>query len=517
MLPVLFLINKSYAQRKEYIKELEKKAEINFLYKEYRLASYKYLKLWRQDTANIEYNYKLGICYSEANIDPQAALQRLLYVRKHDPENKNVQYYIAKTYMNLYRFTEAIELFTNFKQIKGADKKLVLEVDRLIEMSYNALEILNSPLNVSFENLGAEVNSKLDDYNPFVDKKESFVTFTSNKKYDPDYGTYIANIYVSENSKGKWSRPVSQARINTTDNEESVWMSKNGKILFLCNSMDDEYSDILRAEKKGKYFKFFDKEGKFFKRINSKSIDDGASMTEDKNTIYVSSARDGGFGDRDIYVIRKLPNGEWGKPENIGDIINTKSDDAYPLISPNGNTLYFASKGHNSIGGYDLFVSYWNVTRQSWTKPINLGYPINTTQDNLTISFPSNNRYAYIAANRKEGYGGLDIYRITFNDIEEELSLIKGHIYLGDSINGKKFAGNNLDMDITIFDEFGNLFGIYLPKKNTGDFIAILPKGKYTLEIAYNEDYKIYSEKIEIFDKASYIKEQDKNFYLMQK
>ncbi len=517
---LLFTIsnNEIYAQKKKkYIIDLEKKADINFLYGEYRIALYKYLKLWKTDTLNIEYNYKLGICYSETNIATEKALKRLLFVKENDESNKDVTFYIAKSHMNLYRFTEAIELFNIYKETVGADKNLVNKAYHLIKMSYSALELMNKPVNVSFENLGANVNSRLDDYNPFVVNNEGFITFTSNKKYDPDYGTYISNVYISRNNKNKWEFAVSQHKINTTDNEEAVWMSDDGKVLFLCNSMDDEYSDILRTEKKGKFFKYYDKEEKFFNMVNSKSTENGASMTADKSIIYVSSARDGGYGDKDIYVIKKLPNGKWSEAKNIGDIINTKNDDAYPLISDDGNILYFASKGHNSIGGYDLFVSYWDVTRQEWTKPINLGYPLNTTQDNLTISFSENNRYAYMAANRKEGFGGLDIYRVTFNDIDEELSLIKGYIYLDDTITAKKFTGDNFDLEISIFDDFGNLFGMYIPKKNTGDFVAILPKGKYEIEIVYNENYKEYIESFEILDKASYKKEFDKNFHLIQK
>ncbi|MBU0764796.1 MAG: hypothetical protein KJ607_08175, partial [Bacteroidetes bacterium] len=331
---------------------------------------------------------------------------------------------------------------------------------------------------------------------------------------DPDYGTYISNVYTSESKRKEWGQAVNQAKINTYDNEETVFMAPDGNTLLLCNSMDNEYSDILIAERKGNMYRYNTKYDYMFKVLNTKTVENGAAISEDCDSYFISGKRDGGFGGSDIYIIRKLPNGEWGQPENLGDNINTEYDEAYPNISPGGNVLYFASKGHNSIGGYDLFMSYWNIPRQEWTEPINLGYPINTTEDNTTISFTGNKRYAYVAARRKEGLGGLDIYRITFQDVEKEYTLMKGSIYLGDSLNATPFSGDNSDLEITVYDEHGNIYGQYLPKNNTGQFVAILPIGEFELSVTYSDGYHEFDDKVEIIGKCGFKKEFDKNIYL---
>ncbi len=137
-----------------------------------------------------------------------------------------------------------------------------------------------------------------------------------------------------------------------------------------------------------------------------------------------------GFGGTDIYVARRLPNNEWTEPMNLGPTINTQYDEEFPRISADEKTLYFASKGHNSMGGYDVFKSEWDEKLKRWSRPKNLGYPLNTTQDNFTFSMDETGRNGYLSRYLPGGEGDLDIYRVIFNNIEEKLTAVVGHINL---------------------------------------------------------------------------------------
>lgn len=503
----------SFGQGKsEYITELEKKAENHFYNGEFKLAYKDYLKLWLQDSLDTDYNYKLAVSSIEENINAPKAIEQLLYVAEKDKSYENLCYYIGRAYMHCYKFTDAIKQFN--QSVKECnDKKLLLRTERLISSCNNAIELLNNPVNVTFENLGSAVNSTKDDFTPFISPDESQLVFSSNKKYDPDYDTFIENIYFSEFKDGSWINAKNQSNINTADNEHVVSQFCSGDKILLCNNLDQEFSDILIAEKKGTTYKYNKNYDYLFNIMNTKQPENGGSMTDDEKTIFISGEREDGLGGSDIYIIRKLPDGNWSKAQNAGNVINSETDESFPNISPDGNILYFASKGHNSIGGYDIFVSYWNITRQEWTTPMNLGFPVNTSEDNLTISFSGNMRYAYISATRKEGFGGRDIYRITFEDAEKEYTLIKSQILSGDSINPLTFTPDPDNLFIEIYDSFGNLFGQYLPKKNTSEFIAILPVGKYRLEI--NQDgYIPLVQDIEIKGKSEFSKELNKKFYI---
>ncbi|MFH2143828.1 MAG: hypothetical protein ABIJ97_15495 [Bacteroidota bacterium] len=502
-----------YCQQKaDYIIDLEKKAETQFYNGEFKLAYANYYKLWSRDSTNIDYNYYLAVSNIEENINSKAALHNLMYVFENDKSYDNLCFYLARAHMLSYQFTDAINLFNKFKT-ECNDRIRLSETERYINSCNNAISLLNNPVNISFENLGPAINSSKDDFTPFVTPDESTIIFTSNKKYDPDYDTFIENIYVCVYENGKWQNGKNQSYINTGDNEYVMSVFNGGEKIFLCSHLDMEFSDILIAEKKGNTYKYDKNNDYMFNNLNTKNQENGASMTQDGETIFLSSNRDGGIGGSDIYIMRKLPDGSWGKAENTGNTINTESDEAFPNISPDGGILYFASKGHNSIGGYDLFVSYWNITHQEWTTPINLGFPINTTDNNTTISFSGNKRYAYISANRNEGSGGMDIYRITFEDADKEYTVFKSHILAGDSIQSKPFNPNSDDLTIDIFDSYGNLYGQYLPKRNSSDFIAILPVGKFEIEINH-PDYSPLIETIEVLGKSDYKKELDKYFYI---
>ena len=140
--------------------------------------------------------------------------------------------------------------------------------------------------------------------------------------------------------------------------------------------------------------------------MNDKAgFESAATISADGQTLFFASRRTGGLGGKDIYMTRKLPTGEWALPQNLGDVVNTPYDEDFPNLFYDGQTLYFSSKGHNSIGGYDYFKTEWDAEKNTWSKPINLGYPLNTPLDNICISFTEDQRHAYVSTWRKDSRG----------------------------------------------------------------------------------------------------------------
>jgi len=249
-----------------------------------------------------------------------------------------------------------------------------------------------------------------------------------------------------------------------------------------------------------------------------------ATISKDKKTLFFSAdyGTKEGYGGLDIYMATLLPTGEWGKPVNVGNIINTPYDEDFPNLSSDGQTLYFASIGHNTMGDYDIFKTTWDKTDNAFSQPVNIGYPVNTPEDNKTISFTSSGRYAYMHAKRDDSYGDLDIYRLIFKDVEPVYSVVNGYILTVDSIlvfkdfnskNNKTAISNNvnkshnnkdesndisvkklntLEINIEVYNKSDStLYGKYTPDKNTSRYTIILPPGDFTVNIKSNffDDY----------------------------
>jgi Tol biopolymer transport system component len=138
--------------------------------------------------------------------------------------------------------------------------------------------------------------------------------------------------------------------------------------------------------------------------INTSGWEPSASFSSDEKMLFFTSDREGGKGGTDIYSIKKLPNGEWALPQNLGEAINTPYDEDSPYLHPDGKTLYFSSNGHNTMGGFDIFTSKWDEETQKWSVPENVGYPINTPHDDLHFSWSADGRRVYFSSIRPDCY-----------------------------------------------------------------------------------------------------------------
>ena len=246
-------------------------------------------------------------------------------------------------------------------------------------------------------------------------------------------------------------------------------------------------------------------------KINSSKAEEiAACISSDGSMLYFASNREGGKGGTDLYLSRKLPDGKWGPPQNMGADINTPFDEDFPNVSADGKVIYFSSNGHTTMGGYDIFKADLNAETKQFSNPKNVGYPINTPEDNYNFRISSNGRFGYIAALREGGLGDLDIYRVTLNEVEQQYSVINGNISSADSTQKLNFS----DVFISVTDtKTQEVVGTYLPNPNSGRYVMVLSPGIYELNLEAN-GFQPITEKINVLDKSSFKFEISKNIQL---
>lgn len=236
--------------------------------------------------------------------------------------------------------------------------------------------------------------------------------------------------------------------------------------------------------------------------INTKSLESSASISPDKMTLYFTSTRDGGFGGEDIYIARKdSSTGKWGEVSSIGSEINTKYDETAPFIHPDGKTLYFSSKGHKSMGGFDIFKSVYDEDKGTWSLPVNVGYPINTPENDIFFVWTADGNRAYFSTHHKDSYGGEDLYMLEINqevDDQVALVLIKGEV--------KAFQNEvPIGAKITVVDnETQKTIGVFSSNGVTGRYTLILKPGKDYGIIVESESCLPYTANINVEDKHVY-------------
>lgn len=390
-----------------------------------------------EEPDNLSFRVFLGFAYLSTNVNKVKAIPHLEVVAKDSKADPYVHYDLGRAYMLAYRFDDAINSFEKFRSIThDKEKNLQVSAKRMIEMCNQAKEIYKSRVNVRLKNLGSEVNSAYPDYSPFIDANETTLFFTSRRSgntgnMDDVDGLRTADVFISNLEGDKWSKAKRvNSAINTYLIEESVGMSADGNDLFIYIFSEKGMDDIFISSKKGRSYQKAD-----FLPINSEFIETAACISPDKNTIFFSSKRPEGKGKSDLWMAFKLPTGAWSKPMNLGDTINTEFDEDFPQIAPDGKTLYFASTGHYGMGGFDLYKCTWDAKNNTFSKPVNLGYPINTPDDNKTISFSKSGRYAYMHDAREGGFGDLDVYKVTFLDFPAPYATYIGHVFNKDTID----------------------------------------------------------------------------------
>ncbi len=496
-------------------------------------------EIWAQlldtDPDNGNLNYKLGYAYFNSPTQRDKALpylERAAQLRStggygtfnisgynpFDPRERNappeVGFYLGRAYHLNNQFDKADQAYQRF--IDEVDERHILRplAVRGLEQTANARELRKTPLPYQVSNIGGVINKEGPDFSPVLSVDGNALFFTS-RRVRPDSsnvntidivtGDFFENIYVSyKDREGNWQAPE-LININPAQGHmASINVSADGQTLFIYRS-DEGDGNIYESRLVGELWSDPILMGS---DINTKAWETHGALTADGNTFYFVSDRKGGLGGRDIYRVVRLPNGEWSKAQNLGNTINTIWDEDGVFIHPNGRTMYFSSVGHNSMGGFDIFLSELNDDG-TWTTPQNLGYPLNTSDDDVFFITTADGRRGYFSSDQMGGYGEKDVYFVDLpSEMESEgLTVLKGFII---PPPGEALPPSTI---LYVTDKSTGEVKSYKPRQRDGVYVAILPPCReYNLDYRVN-DKTVHTEDIFVECESAY-QEINKEIYL---
>ncbi|MES2565272.1 MAG: OmpA family protein [Bacteroidota bacterium] len=412
----------SFSQINSYLRKADKAVERNKM----DMAKNLYLQAYAIDKTNYEANLGAGFVMSEFMSKYEEALPYLerAYNKNQVDTFPDLVFSLAKCYQHQGNYQKASELYSKLSvritNDKEQDLYTVNDLKKRIEDCEFADKYKDSiyDRNIYVANMGPKINTEMAEYVPVVNNRDELI-FTSRRK-DSDNekrsdldGKYFENMYISKLDKGKPQSVSTYTLIdpllktNHKRKHVSIISSSNdGKTLFLYqnNKVHEVKADATTALSAKK----------LSKHVNMDYYQNHAYMSKDGNTLYFTSEDDRGNGGLDIYKTTKSGNGEWGVPENLGKTINTPYDEDAPYLSDDGQTLYFASKGHPGFGDYDIYKS--SLINGSWSKPENLKKPINSSGHDIFYVQAQNGENSYFASYRTGGFGDMDIYKISYFD-----------------------------------------------------------------------------------------------------
>jgi len=365
--------------------------------------------------------------------------------------------------------------------------------------------ILEEEILVEITSLGKMVNKPLNEYAPVITADAKVMYFT---RLEPlPKGTKVTgkksdmeNIYMTKQRRGKWGTPRKLTKpINQRDhNNSALALSNDGQRMFLFREEQDPETgqfqgDIWESKAKGRRWL---EPVKLPEPVNSTAHESSACFSYDGRTIYLVSEREGGLGGKDIYTVTKDDSGKWGEAINLGETINTEEDEESVFAHADGRTLYFSSKGHNTIGGHDIFKSELQENGE-WGTPINIK-PLNSKGDDKFFVLAADGEHGYYSAVRKEGLGGYDLYKVTFiQKPKSYVTILKG-VIKNDS------TGAAVEAKLEIVDnEKNETVAVFNSNSVTGEYLVCLPYGRnYGISVSA-EGYLFHSENINLARTAS--------------
>ena len=399
----------------------------------FNLARDHYLFANQYNAYNPELNYKIGICYLFSD-DKLEAIDYLLKAYELKPDvSHEVKLLIGKAYHMVLEFDKAKQFYLEYKQDLPKTEDMIAineQVEKLIIECSHGKTISQDPKRVIIQNLGEEINSAYDDYNPLFAYNDTALFFTSRRPLDEkkskrsEYDNkYFEDIYLSTVSGGNFSntRPMGKP-FTAKGNQAIVGVAPDGASLFvyLGEEKGGDIQQVTYLPEKDKW----KKPKSLAKYIGSDAEETSATLSPAGDKLYfISSNPESSLGGKDIFVSLLTPKGKWDDPQNLGGVINSKYDEEGIFLSKDGKTLYFASQGHSSMGGFDVFKSEMSENG-TWGLPENMGYPINTPEDEVFYITDTSGVYGYFSTIREGGLGGRDIYKVIALGSEKELTTL---------------------------------------------------------------------------------------------
>lgn len=432
--------------------------------------------------------YLYGICCLYRPDKYDQSMMALSEVYAVNTNIDQIEYDLARAYHYNYKFDEALEMVNKhlgYKRIRAEEKAKgeLLKKYILNAKYYNAIP---TKAKVSVVTVG--INSAEDEYLPVISADESVMIFnyTGSKSKggkqniyslpDPN-GFYNPDIYMAQKQNNKFENATPLENINTNAADVVVSVSQDAQTLFTYRDVTDGHGDIYVSYLSANDYS---QPVKLKGKVNTYSWEGHCSLSPDGRTLYFSSERSGGFGGKDIYKAKLMPDSTWGSIVNLGDSVNSAFDEDAPFIHADGTTLFFSSKNLKSTGGYDIFRSSMDVVDSIFKKAVNLGYPINTPDDDIYFVLAANGSNAYYSSGRKGGPGLRDIYTVEtgFEMSKAPVFLVKGNITKSNEV---------VDADIKVENTVTNAV-VKRTRSNKGKYVVSLPaNGQFKITYGGNK------------------------------
>ena len=455
----------------------------------YYEAAYYFEKAIESGDSSIALYLNLSKCYLVVSPRSKSLKYILKAIELNTFPTLEMYFLLGRAYHVNNDFDNAIE---NYKE-SDPNKDHFKIIRKLILECLNAKKYFATPINVEIINAGTIINTEQQEYLPYITADYKQLFFTSTKL---DLGLMASSeqslqedIYTSNFSKGKWSNPTIINSLSEQQGHDAcVGISEDGQTMFVYKGTHggDLYTSELDGTNWGELKSL---------PFNTEGFEGAASLSPDGLTLYYVHAN-GTNGNRDLFSCTRTLGGKWSKAEPITQL-NTEYDEDSPFIHPNGKIIYFSSKGHSSMGGYDIFKST-KTENGNWTTPENLGYPINSTADDLYFVLSANGLLGFYSSDKEGGYGKQDIYALKLPESNDyTLELLTGEI--------KDEKGNPIEAEIMVTDNQNKeLVGRFKSNSDNGKFLIALPCGKnYGIHIE-KKGFIFHSENAQIECQSGY-------------
>ncbi|MFO7829355.1 MAG: hypothetical protein R6V23_12085, partial [Bacteroidales bacterium] len=486
---------------------MENEAEYLLEEKSYDKAVEMYQKILKEIPNSSFIKFKIGVTYLNTDDQNDKAISFLEEASENiaaDFNPKDIRetrtpleglLYLGVAYHVNNRLSDAKKMYNSYKEKITPDHMNYQLVNQYIESCNHAEKMIAVPKRVQMQNLGNKINNENSNFNAVFSGDGNTVVFTS-------YTRNYIDIYISKKNGNNWSSPKNITnQVSKKYYLKTSCLSYDGDELFLVTDDPDD-NDIFASYLEGSKWT---NAKKLHKTIShKKSNETHACISKDGTTLYFTSDKDGSIGGLDIYKSTRDEKGKWSDPVNLGPEINTQFNEETPFLSPNGQFLFFSSEGHNSIGGFDVFY----VDLNDPTKVTNMGYPVNTTADDLFYVPGNSPNTGYMARAADDSQGKKDIYQLTvLPDIKingEIYNLADGEIVNDKELEIKVVNLNTQSVSQTLETNKGNFKfetspGIYQISVLSDDFES------FEKEVTIPEDYtdELYAFKAELTPKTT--------------
>lgn len=490
----------------------------------YNQARDAYIQVLDYDPENMKANYMAGYLYLQT-INKERSVPYLLKVYETDPlYSFDLKFLIGRGYQYGLDFESALKFYNEYIEhynkepnYIGDDKISLDRVRKHMRECEVGKELIATPLNYNITNVGPNINSEYPDYGPYVDRDEDVMIFTSRRPqgntnqdvFEDNF--YYEDIFISKKQGSDWEPAFNiSSNINTAFFESSLVLSGDGNYLYLY--LDKNMGDIYLSRKisEGVWSTPEPVPG----NVNTASKETSISISQDNKVIFIASDRAGTNGGIDIFYSVKDRKGIWSEVINLGPQINTPLDDDFPFISEDGKTLYFSSQGHDGMGGFDIYKTVYDSARSTWITPVNIGYPINTPDNDISFVTTKKGSRGFFSSVREGGYGYQDIYEfeipVEIQQVDEtHTEVVKPVVVEQPEVKEKQPTR----LVLQVKDDSGNLMSANVKVRNhTQKFLVGINEtstGMYTV-VLNNEDpveyqlsaekdgYMFYNQKVEI-------------------